>query len=548
MGTFTHEDSGFNSSASSTSLAVTLPNAVAAGDLLVLWVQTAGAGIGHTSVSDSAGNAWTNAYNGQLWYCGSAAAAAGGVTITATVTANAVYQMIADRFTPSGGVVFGGVAASGSAGTIGLNYNTAGCGDLGAVPAGALAWGAFSTSSGSADQAYTPGYQTAVTPPADVIGSQFNGANGTGLSLYVTDCAGEDATLTWYGTGTGAIGSSGSMYFTVTDTTGGGPPPAAMFSHADSVIVQATTNVAVLTATLTQPVKAGDLLVCAVKSPDGSMSSANLSDTAGNTWTIAGGGNFLYLAYVLASKAAPDGLTVTVTTEHISHHGIIIDRFTPADGYTAAFGNFSDNLTLSSFTTGLNYQYGNAPPGTIAGVPAGDLAYMGFFVLEGDPACQYAAGWEAGASGTAAAIGSQVTESNGDGGFSEYVLATDATGTVAMQWYGTGRNYGGWAVQGTFIAVPAGTTTGPAGDFTHQDSGYNSSASSTSLAVTLQNAVSAGDLLLLWLQTAGAGIEHTAVTDSAGNVWTNAYNAQLWYCASSVAAASRPAARPARSA
>ena len=214
MGTFTHEDTGYNTSTSSTSLTVTLSNAVAAGDLLVLWVQSEGAGVENTSVRDDAGNVWTNAYNGELWYCATALAAPQGVTITATVTTNAVYQMIADRFTPSGPVIFGGYAVSGSAGTLGLNYNDAGCGDLGTVPAGALAWGAFSVNSGTGDQSYTPGFQTDKTSPADVIGSQFNGANGTGLSMYVTDCANEDATLTWYGTGTGAIGSSGSMWFT----------------------------------------------------------------------------------------------------------------------------------------------------------------------------------------------------------------------------------------------------------------------------------------------------------------------------------------------
>jgi hypothetical protein len=455
MGNFTHEDTGYSSSASSRSLAVTLSNAVAAGDLLVLWVQSGGAGVADTSVSDNSGNVWTNAYNGQLWYCASALAAAGGVTITATVTANAVYQVIADRFTPSGTAIFGSCATSGSAGTLGLSYNDAGCGDLGTVPAGALAWGAFSVNSGTADQSYTPGFQTATTPPADVIGSQFNGANGTGLSMYVTDCTDEDAALTWYGTGTGAIGSSGSMYFTATEL-----PPAASFTHEDSAIAQATTNVTVITVTLPEPVNAGDLLICAAKSPDGSMTSANLSDTAGNTWTVAGGGNFLYLAYVLASNAAPDGLTVTVTTENVSHHGIVIDRFTPAPGYTADFSAFSDNLALSSFSTGLNYEYGNQPPGTITGVPAGNLAYMGFFVLEGDPSCEYSGGYQNGSSGNPAVIGAQVTQPNGDGGFSEYVLSTDSEETVAMQWYGTGANIGGWAVQGTFTAVATSSGSG----------------------------------------------------------------------------------------
>jgi hypothetical protein len=448
MGTFTHEDTGYNTSTSSTSLTVRLSNAVTAGDLLVLWVQSAGAGVENTSVRDNAGNVWTNAYDGELWYCATALAAPQGVTITTTVTTNAVYQVIADRFTPSGPVVFSGYAVSGSAGTLGLNYNDAGCGDLGTVPAGALAWGAFSVNSGTGGQSYTPGFQTDKTSPTDVIGSQFNGANGTGLSMYVTDCANEDATLTWYGTGAGAIGSSGSMWFTVA------PSPAPLFTHEDSAIAQATGNVSVITVTLTKPVNAGDLLVCAAKSPDGSMTSANLSDSAGNSWTVAGGGNYLYLAYCLASNAAPGGLTLTVTTQNVSHHGVVVDRFTPASGHTAEFSAFSDNLNLSSFSTGLDYPYGNQPPGTITSVQSGDLAYMGFFVLAGDSSCVYSGGYQDGSSGTPAVIGAQVTESNGDGGFSEYVPSTNLVGTVAMQWYGTGGNIGGWAVQGTFTAVP----------------------------------------------------------------------------------------------
>ena len=535
MGTFTHEDTGYNTSTSSTSLAVTLSNAVAAGDLLVLWVQARGAGVENTSVRDDAGNVWTNAYNGQLWYCAAALAAPHGVTITATVTTNAVYQIIVDRFTPSGPVIFGGYAVSGSAGTEGLNYNGAGCGDLGTVQAGALAWGAFSVNSGAGDQTYTPGFQTGKTSPADVIGSQFNGANGTGLSMYVTDCANEDATLTWYGTGSGGIGSSGSMSFTVA------PSPPPLFTHEDSAIAQATSNVSVITVTLTKPVAAGDLLVCAAKSPDGSMTSANLSDSAGNTWTVAGGGNFLYLAYCLASNAAPDGLTVTVTTQNVSHHGIVVDRFTPASGYTAEFSAFSDNLDLSSVSTGLNYPYGNHPPGTITSVPSGDLAYMGFFVLLGDPSCVYSGGYQDGSSGTSAVIGSQVTESNGDGGFSEYVASTNLVGTVAMQWYGTGGNYGGWAVQGTFTAVPISKAPSPPPLFTHEDSAIAQATSNVSvITVTLTKPVAAGDLLVCAAKSPDGSMTSANLSDSAGNTWTVAGGGNFLYLAYCLASNAAP--------
>lgn len=232
-----------------------------------------------------------------------------------------------------------------------------------------------------------------------------------------------------------------------------------LFTHEDSAIAQASSNVTVITASLTGPVAAGDLLVCAAKSPDGSMTPANLSDSAGNTWVVAGGGNYLYLAYCLASKAAPNGLDLTVTTQNVSHHGVVVDRFSVASGYVAQFSAFSDNLTLSCPTSGINYQFGLVPPGTINGVQAGALAWMGFFVIGAAPGIAYSGGFQDGAGGTPAVIGSQVALDSGDGGFSEYVEATDASGTVAMEWYGTGGDYGGWAVQGVFTA--AALPTGP---------------------------------------------------------------------------------------
>jgi hypothetical protein len=79
---------------------------------------------------------------------------------------------------------------------------------------------------------------------------------------------------------------------------------------------------------------------------------------------------------------------------------------------------------------------------------------MGFFTL-GTGLVTYSGGYQSGSSGTAATIGSQITQADYAGGFSEYVLATDSTGTVAMTWYGTGSDAGGWAVEGYFTAVPA---------------------------------------------------------------------------------------------
>ena len=172
---FTHQDTGHNSSTSATSLAITLSGAVSAGDLLVLAVESGGAGPSHVSVSDTSSNTWTTVGGtGELWYCTNAAAASGGVTITATITGGFyAHQMIADRFT--GTAVYSANASTGSSGTLGLNYNSTGCGNLGTVAAGDLVWGAFLCDDTTGNQAYTAGYQTGSSGTVDVIGSQFAG-------------------------------------------------------------------------------------------------------------------------------------------------------------------------------------------------------------------------------------------------------------------------------------------------------------------------------------------------------------------------------------
>src|ERR1035441_2017441 len=303
METFTHQDTGFNSSASSTSLAITLSNAVAAGDLLVMFVQSGGAGTGNVSVTDSAGNRWVNAYDSEIFYCPSSAAASGGLTITAVVTGgNYVHQMIADRFTPSGPVTFGGYAHTGSSTTDGLNYNSTGGGDLGTVPVAALAWGAFCADNGAGDQSYTPGYQTATTSPADVIGSQFAGGNGTGLSVYVTNCVTEDAALTWYGTGTGAFGHGASMYFTATAA-----PVVGNFTHEDTGFNSSARSTS-LAITLSNAVAAADLLVMFVQSGGAGTGNVSVTDSAGNRWVNAYDSEIFYCP---SSAAASGGLTIT---------------------------------------------------------------------------------------------------------------------------------------------------------------------------------------------------------------------------------------------
>jgi hypothetical protein len=212
-GNFTHEDSAFNSSTSATSLSITLSGAVSAGDLLVMVVQTAG-GSTNVTVTDTASNVWASSDGGQTWYCLSSLAAPSGLTVTAVVTGDYyIHQVLADRFAHNGTVTYGAGVSTGSSGTPGLNYNNTGCGDLGTVAAGVLAWGAFSSDDTTGNQEYTAGFQSGSSGTADVIGSQFAGAAGTGVSMYVLDCVNADVTLTWYGTGGAAFGHAVSAYF-----------------------------------------------------------------------------------------------------------------------------------------------------------------------------------------------------------------------------------------------------------------------------------------------------------------------------------------------
>jgi len=140
MGTFTHEDTGIARSGGASTLSVTMSNPVSAGDLLVMMVEAAST----PALSDTAGNAWTLLGPFGSFFYGayvlSSAAAAGGTTVQAATGAG-VHQVAADRFTPSGTVAFGGSASS-APGSSGLKTTSSNnLGDLGTVPAEALAWG-----------------------------------------------------------------------------------------------------------------------------------------------------------------------------------------------------------------------------------------------------------------------------------------------------------------------------------------------------------------------------------------------------------------------
>lgn len=217
--TWTHVSAGVNGSSTST-VSVALSPVINSGDLVTA-IMVAGA-LPIMSDSASVVTTWhviaVDAANNAYAAWGIAASASpSGTTVTGNGTGGGVMHFIsADVFRPSGAVTVGTTATTGSSGVPGLNLNTNGCGDLGTVPAGALAYGAFWSGNTVGDQAYTAGFQTGTTPPADVIGAQMAGANGTGVSMYVLNCANEDATLTWFGTGTAQFGRATSIYFTTT--------------------------------------------------------------------------------------------------------------------------------------------------------------------------------------------------------------------------------------------------------------------------------------------------------------------------------------------
>lgn len=196
--TFTWQDGGaVQATTAVTSVSFTFAKPVAAGDLLVALM---GHNSGAAGISDSSGNDWVIAGNTGLYnslaYCLSASATA-SLTLTATDTTAGTMQLIADRFTPSGPVIFGGYSGAPAPDSFKGN-----CGLLAGVPGGQLVYGGLHT--GSANVTCMAGSSNGVVAASST--AVANGS-GSGFSEYVTRTAGGPQSLTW--AASAYIGGSG---------------------------------------------------------------------------------------------------------------------------------------------------------------------------------------------------------------------------------------------------------------------------------------------------------------------------------------------------
>ena len=214
---YTYGESGISKTSSAGQpLRVKLYQPVNFGDLLVAAVE----GQAVPKFTDSSGNAWTvigplNSFY-YLAYCLSAASSPGGLTVG--VSGGGMVGLAVSRFTPSSAAVFGASASANGVGAGGYGQNTANnMGNLGTVPAGALAWGVFFTDSTGA-QTFSPGFQSGGAGTPDFVGAALQNSNGcaqgSGVIIYVPGTANAACALTWNGGGTGAGGSAVSAYFT----------------------------------------------------------------------------------------------------------------------------------------------------------------------------------------------------------------------------------------------------------------------------------------------------------------------------------------------
>lgn len=189
------------------------------------------------------------------------------------------------------------------------------------------------------------------------------------------------------------------------------------FLHADTGSAQLTTSGTTVSVTLGNPVSQGDLLTGICGGPVAPV-SANITDTAGNTWAVGTTSNFQTVIWCLASNAAPSGITVTMTLGTGGTLFLGIDRFSapgpvlPASAPAAAGANTGTSGTTPSVAT-----------------PAGSLLWG---ALHTDTSSITFTPGTDGTGDTAAGGFSSVTASGS--AFSQYVLAASSTAAEGLSW------------------------------------------------------------------------------------------------------------------
>lgn len=182
------------------------------------------------------------------------------------------------------------------------------------------------------------------------------------------------------------------------------------FAEAKSQIATGATSVSV---TLDGSVASGDLLVMIVRTSDSAITSGQISDDAGNTWTVAGTQNNVSIAYVLSSAAHSGTCNVTATASVSGQMRVAVQRWATG-GAGAVFKHYVPHVGVAGTS-------GNC--GTITGEAAGLLCIAGGGASASN--VTYTAGSTNSVAGTIP-TGGQTTSPATGSIFSEYAFPTVA--------------------------------------------------------------------------------------------------------------------------
>jgi hypothetical protein len=514
------------STAKVTSTTVSMSKPMSAGDLLVGWFAQY-AVTGNVQVSDNVNGAWTRApsseqfSNGQgdiaLYYLAGSKAAAGGIKITVSAATAAYLQGTVAEYS--------GIAATGP--LVGMavaraSSSAVNSGATSSVPTGQLVYAAevtgvspgavptpgssagiayterASTSSGSAfEEDITSGAAGAQAGTATLakstdwyaVAAAFTPASTTPSPTPTTTSPSPTPTPTTTSPSPTPTTTSPSPTPTTTSpsptptttspsptTTSPSPTPTGTPSPGSIGYVQgnwfATSPLTSTTVSLTQPVKAGDLLV-GWFSQYGASGQVQVSDNVNGAWTRAptslafqNDGGDIAMYYLANTKASAGGVQITVSASSATY----LDGSVAEYSGVALAGPLDQVVAARGVGTSVN-------AGSTAAVPAGELVYSA--LISGQPAGSYTPGSSQGVSYT--------TRISADSGSLD---ESDITSSAAGSQQGTATlsaSTDWYAVAATFQPLPANGSppTAPTG---------LSATSAASSRVSLQWSASTGSV------------------------------------------------------
>jgi Bacterial Ig-like domain (group 3)/Putative Ig domain len=276
-------------------------------------------------------------------------------------------------------------------------------------------------------------------------------------------------------------------------------------SYVQGAAAVAGAPVTTQTLTFTEAVSPGDFLVgwfAQYNSPG----QVSVSDSVNGAWTRSvsetfNGSGDIALFFISNSAAAPQGLTITVTSSAPTYL-----QSSAAEYSGVAASNPLDQSAVNS-GTGTSVS-----TGTTSAVPAGELVYSAL-TTGGNPG-SVTPGTSQGVAFTARA-----STSNGTA-YEQDVLSATAGAQQGTATLGSATDW--HAVVATFTPASGSSGGGTGGTPTFQQSAaFSSGTLSTTAAFTLSRNVHAGDLLVGWFAQFNVPGQVT-VSDNVNGAWTRA--------------------------